>query len=258
MPLAKSFRHPVKVLRSQFMRRCPSGGMNMLCCARSLFVTIRPKMPSSEPIRVAIVEDDPLTRDGLGLLIGGSPGYRCVGRFASLEQALAVSNREPVDVFLLDIHLPGMSGSEGVALLRERFQTAQVVMLTVFAEREKVFESICNGACGYLLKKTPPARLLDGIREAHDGGAPMTPEIARKVVTLFQQMHPKHERHNLTGQEIRLPSSLAEGHSYQASASRMKISVNTVRNHIRGIYSKLHVHSKSAAVTAAIRRGIIE
>jgi DNA-binding NarL/FixJ family response regulator len=215
------------------------------------------EMPSSEPIRVAIVEDDQLTRDGLALLIGGSPGYRCVGRFASLEQALAISNSDPVDVFLLDIHLPGMSGSEGVALLRERFYSAQVVMLTVFAEREKVFESICNGACGYLLKKTPPARLLDGIREAHEGGAPMTPEIARKVVSLFQEMRPKNEHHHLTGQEVRLLSLFAEGHSYQASASRMRISVNTVRNYIRSIYEKLHVHSKSAAVTAALRRGVI-
>jgi DNA-binding NarL/FixJ family response regulator len=188
-------------------------------------------MPSDLPIRVAVVEDDPATRDGLALLIGGSAGYRCVGKSASIEQALAVSYREQVDVFLLDVHLPGMAGSEGVALLRQRFPTAQIVMLTVFAERETVFQSICNGACGYLLKRTPPARLLDGIREAHEGGAPMTPEIARKVVTLFQQMHPKHERHNLTGQEIRLLSSLAEGHSY---------------------------HSKSAAVTAAIRRGIID
>jgi DNA-binding NarL/FixJ family response regulator len=215
-------------------------------------------MPSNVPIRVAIVEDDPATRDGLALLIGGSAGYRCVGTSASIEQALAASYREQVDVFLLDVHLPGMAGSEGVVLLHQRFPAAQIVMLTVFAERETVFQSICNGACGYLLKRTPPARLLDGIREAHEGGAPMTPEIARKVVTLFQQMHPKHERHNLTGQEIRLLSSLAEGHSYQASASRMKISVNTVRNHIRSIYSKLHVHSKSAAVTTAIRRGIID
>jgi DNA-binding NarL/FixJ family response regulator len=175
-----------------------------------------------------------------------------------MEQALANSNREPVDVFLLDIQLPGMSGSEGIALLRERYQTAQIVMLTVFAEREKVFESICNGASGYLLKKTPPARLLDGIREAHEGGAPMTPEIARKVVTLFQEMRPKNERHNLTGQEIRLLSLLADGYSYQTSALRLKISINTVRNHIRSIYDKLHVHSKSAAVTAALRRGFIK
>jgi DNA-binding NarL/FixJ family response regulator len=215
-------------------------------------------MQPGESIRVAIVEDDPLTREGLALLINGSPGYCCVGKFRSVEQALAISKRDPVDVFLLDIHLPGMSGSDGVACLRQKFETAQVVMLTVFAEREKVFESICNGACGYLLKKTPPARLLDAIREAHEGGAPMTPEIARKVVNLFQEMRPKDELHNLAGREIDLLALLAEGHSYQASASRMNISINTVRNYIRSIYDKLHVHSKSAAVTAALRRGIIK
>src|SRR5262249_26061451 len=149
------------------------------------------------------------------------------------------------------------SGSEGVPLLRARFPSAQVVMLTVFAEEEKIFESICNGACGYLLKETPPARLLEAIGEAHRGGAPMTPEIARKVVELFRQTRARATDQDLPPQEFRLLALLAEGHSYRAAATRLHISVNTVRNYIRSIYEKLHVHSKSAAVSEALRRRII-
>jgi DNA-binding NarL/FixJ family response regulator len=131
-------------------------------------------------------------------------------------------------------------------------------MLTVFAEEAKVFESICNGACGYLLKQTPPVRLLDAIREAHEGGSPMSPEIARKVVGLFQKTHaPANPDERLTPHEIRLLKMLAEGHSYQSVGADFGISVNTVRNYIRSIYGKLHVHSKSAAVTKALRSRLI-
>lgn len=213
---------------------------------------------SSEPIRVAIVEDDRATREGLGLLIGGTPGYRCVGTFRSVEEALrSLSNALP-DVLLLDIHLPGMLGSDGAKLFRERFPSVEVLMLTIYAEQDKVFESICNGACGYLLKKTPPARLLEAISEAHEGGAPMSPEIARKVVTLFQKTGPPDKiDEQLTPQEVRLLELLSEGYSYDGSADRLNISVNTVRNYIRSTYDKLHVHSKSEAVSKALRNRII-
>jgi len=215
------------------------------------------QMQPSEQIRVAIIEDDDLTREGLGLLIDGTPGYCCSTRCGSVEEAMRLPSETSPDVVLLDIHLPGISGPEGVPQLRSRFPGAQVVMLTVYSEDDKIFASICNGACGYLLKKTPPARLLEAIAEAHRGGAPMTPEIARKVVTLFRQVRAPDRRHDLTPQEVRLLNLLAEGHSYQASASRLNISVNTIRNHIRSIYDKLHVHSKSAAVSEALRRRII-
>ena len=219
-------------------------------------------MQTATPIRVAIVEDDPPTRDGLALLIGGTPGYECVGAYPSVEDAL----RSPCwgdraaapDVLLLDIHLPGMLGSEGVKVFQERSASTQVMMLTVYAEQDRVFESICNGACGYLLKKTPPARLLEAIREAYEGGAPMSPEIARKVVTLFRQTAPPAETdRRLTPQETRLLGLLAEGYSYQNAAHRMNVSVNTVRNYIRSIYEKLHVHSKSEAVSKALRQRLI-
>jgi DNA-binding NarL/FixJ family response regulator len=212
----------------------------------------------SSAIRVAVVEDDMGTREGLALLIGGTPGYACVGAFGSVEEALAAPDVGP-DVLLLDIQLPGMPGSEGVKMLQARCPEAQILMLTVYAERAKVFESICNGACGYLLKQTPPARLLEAIREAHEGGAPMSPDVARQVVTLFRQTAPPANRdQDLTPQEIRLLARLADGFSYQSAAGELHISVNTVRNYIRSIYDKLHVHSKSEAVSKALRQGIIK
>jgi DNA-binding NarL/FixJ family response regulator len=215
-------------------------------------------MPDTEQICTAIVEDDRATREGLGLLINGTPGHRCVGTYRSVEEALARSRSDPLDVLLLDIHLPGMLGSEGVRLFKEKYPALQILMLTIYAEQDLVFESICNGACGYLLKKTPPAKLLEAIREAHEGGAPMSPEIARKVVELFQQtqLPPKIDE-QLAPQEIRLLKLLSEGHSYQSAAELLQISINTVRNYIRSIYEKLHVHSKSEAVSKALRSHLI-
>src|SRR5882724_4963274 len=177
-------------------------------------------MSANEAIRVALIEDDRSTREGLSVLIDATHGYRCVGKFNSVEEALRLGAKEVPHVLLLDIHLPGMLGSEGVKRLLEKYPSVKVLMLTVYAEQEKVFESICNGACGYLLKKTPPAKLLEAISEAHEGGAPMSPEIARRVVALFQKTGPpaKLDQH-LTPQEIKLLSLLAQGYSYQASAN---------------------------------------
>jgi DNA-binding NarL/FixJ family response regulator len=213
---------------------------------------------SPEPLRVAIVEDDATTRDGLAALIEGTPGYRCVGRYGSVEELLCRAPDRLADVVLLDINLPGISGAEGVRLVGERWPSTEVLMLTVYADQDKILESICNGAVGYLLKKTPPARLLDAIREAASGGAPMSPEIARKVVTLFRKA-PAAEGTSeaLTPQELRLLQLLADGHSYQTAAERLAISVNTVRSYVRNVYDKLHVHSKSEAVSKALRSGLI-
>jgi DNA-binding NarL/FixJ family response regulator len=211
-----------------------------------------------QPIRVAIVEDDRATREGLGMLISGTPGYQCVSTFRSVEDALRRADGLAPDVLLLDIHLPGMLGSDGVSLLQEKYSSVQIIMLTVYAEEDKVFESICNGACGYLLKETPPARLLEAINEAHEGGSPMSPEIARKVVTLFQKTGPAEKfDEQLTPQEMRLLKLLVEGYSYRAAASQLNISVNTIRDYIRSIYEKLHVHSKSEAVGKALRNRLI-
>lgn len=212
---------------------------------------------NTETIRVAIVEDDRATREGLALLIDGTPGYRCRDTFRSVEEAMRASGPAP-DVVLLDIHLPGMPGSEGVKALQEKHPAAVVLMLTVYEEQDLVFESICNGASGYLLKKTPPARLLEAIREAHMGGAPMSPEIARKVIHLFRRVAPAPPPdHRLTDQEVRLLGLLSDGASYQGCAVALGISINTVRNYIRSVYEKLHVHSKSAAVSKALKSGLL-
>ena len=162
------------------------------------------------------------------------------------------------DVLLLDIHLPGLPGSKGVRLLREKYPRMQVLMLTVFAEEERIFESLCNGACGYFLKKTPPARILEAIREAHHGGSPMSPEIARKVVVAMQITgRVEQPEQALTPHEARIIRMLAEGDSYQEVGNRLGITVNTVRNYIRRIYEKLHVHTKSEAVSKALRGRLI-
>ncbi|MGH9761062.1 MAG: response regulator [Blastocatellia bacterium] len=215
-------------------------------------------MSTGGAIRVAIVEDDRATREGLKLLINASPGYSCVATFGSVAEALRAIALLSPDVLLLDIHLPGTPGSEGVRFLIEKSPRTQVLMLTVYAEEDKVFESICNGACGYLLKKTPAVKLLEAIREAVEGGAPMSPEIARKVVTLFRRTGPPEKLDQaLTPQELRLLQLLAQGHSYNAAGSELNISINTVRNYIRSIYDKLHVHSKSEAVSKALRNRLI-
>jgi DNA-binding NarL/FixJ family response regulator len=215
-------------------------------------------MSTDAAIRVAVVEDDDPTRGGLELLIDGTPGYRCVGAYRTAEEALRAPEAGTADVLLLDIHLPGMPGTEAVRRFREREPRPVVLMLTVFAEEERIFESLCNGASGYLLKKTPPARLLESVREAYDGGAPMSPEIARKVIRLFREVRPlARDEVHLTEQETRLLALFAEGHSYQAAADKLCVSINTVRNYIRSIYDKLHVHSKSEAVSKALKARLI-
>jgi DNA-binding NarL/FixJ family response regulator len=215
-------------------------------------------MAADTSLAVAVVDDDRGTREGLAALIGGTRGFRCVGTYASVEEALKRLADPAPDVLLLDIHLPGLSGSEGVRLLRDRCPRTQVLMLTVFAEEERVFESLCNGACGYLLKKTPPARLLESIVEAHTGGSPMSPDIARKVVVALQRRGRVDKPDQaLTPHEMRIVGMLADGDSYHDVGDRLGITVNTVRNYIRSIYEKLQVHTKSEAVSKALRGRLI-
>jgi DNA-binding NarL/FixJ family response regulator len=207
---------------------------------------------------VAIVEDDARIREAVRELIDAEPDFRCRGVYGSAEQALRSLGGFPADLLLLDIHLPGMAGSDAVRLFHERFPATRIVMFTVFEDDARIFTSLCNGATGYVLKKTPPAKLFQALRDARDGGSPLSPEIARRVVDLFRRMRPQEiASQSLTATEVRLLALLAEGHSYQGSADRMEISINTVRDHVRSIYDKLHVHSKSAAVSKALRAGII-
>ena len=219
----------------------------------------QPRQGEAEPISVAIIEDQPDIREGLGVLIRGTPGYRVTGTFRSMEEALANIGKDLPDVALVDIGLPGMSGIEGARRLREQHPALLVMMLTVYGDDERIFEAMCAGACGYLLKKTPPARLLESLREVVAGGAPMSPEVARRVVQLFQRFHPPESAdYRLSTTEMRLLKLLAEGHHYKTAAAEMQISINTVSYHLRSIYQKLQVHSKSEAVAKALRDQLIQ
>jgi DNA-binding NarL/FixJ family response regulator len=214
--------------------------------------------PRSAPIRVMIVEDRHETREGLAALIDGTDGFRCVGRFRSMEDALDGMRPPNPDVILMDIGLPGMSGIEGVRLLTSRHPSLSVLMLTVYDDDERIFDAMCAGACGYLLKKTPPARLLEGLKEVVGGGAPMSPEVARRVVALFREVRPPARAdYALTPHEIRLLKLLTDGHNYKTAAAELGITVHTVSFHLRQVYSKLQVHSKTEAVAKALRHGLL-
>jgi DNA-binding NarL/FixJ family response regulator len=208
-------------------------------------------------ISVAIVEDQRRTREGLQALIAGTPGLRPRGAFGSMEEALRGLGEAP-DVVLVDIGLPGMSGIDGVHALRARWPALRILILSVHGDDDHVFAAICAGACGYLLKDTPPPQLLEAIVQVHGGGAPMSPDVARRVLEMFQRFAPpRGVDHGLTERELDVLRRLADGLGYKQIAAALDLSLDTVRFHLRNIYGKLHVHSKSAAVMAALRRGIV-
>lgn len=205
-------------------------------------------------INVVIIEDNEKYRNGLTQLIDGTPGYSCVGAFSDCEQAL----QEIVDllpnVVLMDIGLPGMSGIEGVKAIQARFPEIEILMLTIYEDDDKVFQSLYAGASGYLLKKTPPAKILEAISEIHSGGAPMSAKIARKVMDVFHKKTPADdEADQLSTREKEILQLLVEGLSHKAIAERLFISPHTVRTHLKNIYEKLHVHSRSEAAVKAVK-----
>ena len=210
-------------------------------------------------IKVAIVEDRREIREGLAMLINGTDGYRCTGSYGSMEEAFAKIGASLPDVLLSDIGLPGMDGIEGIRILKERHPQLLALMLSVYDDDDRIFDALCAGACGYLLKKTPPLRLIESLREAVVGGAPMSPEVARRVITLFRDFRPPERAdYQLTPHEMRLLKLLVEGHNYKTAAFELKVSVNTVSFHMRHIYEKLQVHSKSEAVAKALRYRLIK
>ena len=212
----------------------------------------------SDLIKVAIIEDHQQFREALEFLLNQTPGYQCVGSFRSMEEALEKIKFNLPDVALVDIGLPGMSGVEGVQLLKERHPSLVLLMNTVYDDDERIFKALCVGASGYLLKKTPPARLIESLKEAMDGGAPMSPEVARRVLALFRKIRiPEHEDYQLTPHELRLLKLLVEGNSYKTAATKLGVSVKTISFHLQKIYEKLQVHSKSEAVAKAFRNGLI-
>jgi DNA-binding NarL/FixJ family response regulator len=212
-----------------------------------------------DPIRVAIVEDEHAIRQGLSVLINGTPGFRCTGAFVSMEQALPEIEQDPPDVVLTDIGLPGMSGIEGIRQLKQRHANLLMLVLSVYDDDDRIFNALCAGACGYLLKKTPPAKLLESLRECVAGGAPMSPEVAHRVIELFREFRPPEKvDYQLTPHELRLLKMLVQGHNYTTAAEELGVSVNTVSFHMKNVYEKLQVHSKSEAVAKALRDRLVE
>jgi len=210
-------------------------------------------------IRVLVIEDQREIREGLATLINGTSGFRCAGGFRTMEEALARSPAFSPDVALLDLGLPGMSGIDGIPRLLEKYPELQILVLTVFEDDDRIFRALCAGACGYLLKRTPPARLLESISEVRNGGAPISPEIARRVVLLFRNFAPPPPPSGcrLSEQEIRVLQLLADGHNYKTAGAELGVTVNTIAFHTRQIFRKLQVHSKSEAVAKALRTGVL-
>ncbi|HEY6330625.1 MAG TPA: response regulator transcription factor [Blastocatellia bacterium] len=209
-------------------------------------------------IKVAIIEDHHKFRECLEFLLNNTEGYRCTGSFRSMEEALEKIKFDLPDVALVDIGLPGMSGVEGVRVLKERHPTVLALINTVYDDDGRIFEALCAGASGYLLKKTPPVRLLESLKEAIEGGAPMSPEVARRVLAIFREIRPPDRAdYSLTPHELRLLKLLVEGHTYKTAAVRLGVSVKTVSFHLQKIYEKLQVHSKSEAVAKALRNRLV-
>jgi DNA-binding NarL/FixJ family response regulator len=209
-------------------------------------------------IKVAIVEDNKELREGLEQLIKGTRGLVCLGAYGTCNALIEELSALDTDVILMDIGLPGISGIECVKLVKEQNPEINIIMLTVYDDEQKIFESIYNGASGYLLKKTPPAKILEAIVEIHAGGAPMTGKIARRVLNMFQQSNiPVSREIELSRREKEILQGLVEGLSYKMIAEKYFISIDTVRTHIKHIYDKLHVHSKSQAVAKAIKEKLV-
>jgi DNA-binding NarL/FixJ family response regulator len=213
------------------------------------------------PVNVMIIEDQRDVREGLAVLINGTRGFQCTRSFRTMEEALpalADDRHPPPDVILTDIGLPGMSGIDGIAAMRSQFAALPILALTIYDSDDKVFNALCAGASGYLLKNTPPARLLESLQDVAAGGAPMSPEVARRVVGLFRKFRPAREAtYHLTPQENELLKLLADGHHKKTAAHEMGISVNTVSFHLKHIYEKLQVHSKTEAVAKALRERLV-
>jgi DNA-binding NarL/FixJ family response regulator len=210
-------------------------------------------------VRVAIVEDEREMREGLRVLLDFTPNFVCVGNFGSMEEALRRIEQTEVDLILTDIGLPRMDGIEGTRILREKFPELPIVVLTVHGEDDKIFQALCAGANGYLLKDTPPARIIEALREVLEGGAPMSPDVARRVVNIFRTFAPPVEAdYHLTEQETRILKMLVDGHHYKTAAFELNISTSTVSFHLKNIYEKLQVHSKTEAVAKALREKLVE
>ncbi len=222
------------------------------------FQTIEQLSIQSKKIKVGIVEDRNEIREGLATLLRNSDDYECTGAYRSMEEALASIPSNMPDILLCDIGLPGMNGIEGMKILKVKYPNLLTIMLTVYDDDERIVEAICAGASGYLLKNTATARLMTSLKDVVAGGAPMSPEVARRVMELFRKSPPpKQVDYNLTPHELRLLKMLVDGHNYKTSAATLNLSVNTISFHMRNVYEKLQVHSKSEAVAKALKDRLV-
>lgn len=209
-------------------------------------------------IKVLIYEDNPQLREGLSMLINGSDGFEVLAAYKNCIHVTDEVEAWKPDVILMDIDMPGVNGIEGLKLIRKVNADVKILMLTVFDDNKNVFESIKAGANGYILKKTAPSKLLEYINEAASGGAPMTSSIAAQVLKMFSEtQNPVHKEYNLTEREKQVLQYLVNGYSYKMIAAEIFIAIDTVRSHIKNIYEKLHVNSKSEAVAKAFRDNIV-
>ncbi|GAA4466007.1 response regulator transcription factor [Nibrella saemangeumensis] len=209
-------------------------------------------------IKVVYYEDNRNLREGITFLLQATPQLELVGAFADCSNIREEIRTLAPDVVLMDIDLPGMTGIEAVPVVKAISPQTQVMMLTVFDNEEKIFQAIRNGASGYLLKHTPPSEIVEAIFDVHKGGSPMTANVARKVLQFFQQQRSsKTEDYNLSARELDIIKGLVSGYSYKLIADELHISIDTVRSHIRHIYDKLHVNSKTEAILKAMKEGLV-
>ena len=211
-----------------------------------------------QPVRVIVIEDERELRYGLQTILNYTPDFVCVKSFSAMDEALRHIHADSADLILTDIGLPRLNGIEGTRILRERFPALPIVVLTVHSEDDKIFQALCAGANGYLLKNTPAAKIIEALKEVLAGGAPMSPDVARQVVKLFRTFSPPETAvYHLTEQEKQILKMLVEGHHYKTAAYELGISTSTVSFHLKNIYAKLQVHSKSEAVVKALREHLI-
>jgi DNA-binding NarL/FixJ family response regulator len=209
-------------------------------------------------IAVSVVEDHPDIRMGIGFTLRSFPGYRLVGEYGSAEECLKDFDQSRPDVIIMDINLPGISGIEATARIKNEYPRTEIVILSVLEDDDHVFRAICAGASGYVTKPILPAQLTEAIDQVFSGGTPMSPHIARKVVDLFRQhIPPPRADYLLTTRELEVLELLTQGDDYKLIAEKLFLSIFTVRAHIRNIYDKLHVHSKSQAVAKALKEKVL-
>ncbi len=210
-------------------------------------------MKDETMISVAVVEDDELIRDGLSSLLAYTPGFSLIASYEACEPLLENLQTLDPDVILMDVGLPGISGIEGTRQVKKQRPQQDIIILTVQDNDDLVFEALCAGACGYLTKNVEPARLIESIRDVHNGGAPMSTAIARKVISSFQ----RNQQSPLTPRETEVLELLTKGKSYTMIADDLYVDKETIRTHIKNIYRKLEVHSRAEAIEKALSQKLV-